>query len=121
MCSSLLTLAPFNGIVETQTSTAHGTCRFFATKEVIINAVASDRVGIVSELTKYVTDVGGNVGESQASRLGSHFSIMMLVHIPENKVVSLVDLLEDVENITASVHMVQSKESPISNAEIACK
>jgi glycine cleavage system regulatory protein len=78
-------------------------------------------VGIVSNLTKYVTDIGGNVGESQAARLGSHFSIMMLVHVPENKVVALVDQLEDVENITASVHMVQSKGSPISNAEIGCK
>jgi glycine cleavage system regulatory protein len=78
-------------------------------------------VGIVSNLTKYVTDIGGNVGESQAARLGSHFSIMMLVHVPENKVVALVDQLEDVENITASVHMVHSKGSPISNAEIGCK
>jgi glycine cleavage system regulatory protein len=89
----------------------------------IIHAVASDRVGIVSDLTKFVTEMGGSVGESQASRLGSHFSLMMLVHnIPENQVVALVDQFKDVENIAVSIHMVQSMEkTPISHSEIGCK
>ncbi len=89
----------------------------------IINAVGSDRLGIVSELTKYVTDVGGNVGESQASRLGSHFSLMMLVHVPEGNVVALVDQLEEMEDITASVHMVkvEAKSPPIPNVAVGCK
>ena len=102
--------------------------RFFATnnnktKELIIHAVASNRVGIVSDLTKYVTEMGGSVGESQASRLGSHFSIMMLVHnVPENQVDALGDQLKNVENISVSIHLVQSKgEAPISHSEIGCK
>ena len=69
--------------------------------------MGSDRLGIVRDLTKYVTDVGGNVGESQAAKLGSHFSLMMLVNVPENQVVGLVDQLEEIEDITASVHMVK--------------
>mmetsp|Transcript_92684 Transcript_92684/g.267649 ORF Transcript_92684/g.267649 Transcript_92684/m.267649 type:complete len:214 (+) Transcript_92684:90-731(+) len=94
--------------------------RFFSTKELIINAVGSDRVGIVSDMTKYVTGVGGNVGESQASRLGNHFSLMMLVNVPEKRVVELVNQLEDVEDITASVHMVKqdAKLEPVSKAAI---
>ena len=47
-----------------------------------MNAVGKDRLGIVSEITKYVTDIGGNVGESQATKLGHHFSMMMLIQIP---------------------------------------
>ena len=44
------------------------TVRYFTSnnvsKRLIINAVGSDRLGIVSDMTKYVTDSGGNVGES---------------------------------------------------------
>jgi len=110
----------------TQTASI-ATHRFLATnnktKELIIHAVASDRVGIVSDLTKCVTEMGGSVGESQASRLGSHFSIMMLVHnVPENQVDALGDQLKDVENISVSIHLVQSKEdASISHSEIGCK
>jgi glycine cleavage system regulatory protein len=80
-------------------------------------------VGIVSDLTKYVTGVGGNVGESQASTLGSHFSLMMLVNVPENQVVALVDQLEEIEDITASVHLVSDDVVPkaVSKAGIGCK
>ena len=89
----------------------------------VINAVGSDRLGIVSELTKHVTDMGGNVGESQASRLGSHFSLMMLVQIPQENVVKLVDQLEEMEDITTSVHMVkeEAKSTPTSKAAAGCK
>jgi predicted amino acid-binding ACT domain protein len=97
--------------------------RFFASKQLIINAVGSDRLGIVSDLTRYVTDVGGNVGESQAAKLGSHFALMMLVNVPENQVVALVDQLEEIEDITASVHLVKEDAEPqfISKAGIGCK
>ena len=60
----------------------------------IINAVGTDRLGIVSDMTKYVTDVGGNVGESQAAKLGNYFSLMMLVQIPQDKTESLLDQLK---------------------------
>lgn len=97
--------------------------RFFSTKQLIINAVGTDRCGIVSDLTKYVTDVGGNVGESQASKLGANFSLLMVVHVPENQVVSLVDHLEEIEDVTASVHMVKDdvKDDPTVPTPIGCK
>jgi hypothetical protein len=67
--------------------------------------------------------MGGNVGESQASRLGSHFSLMMLVHVPQENVVSLVDQLEEIEDITTSVHMVkeEAKSTPVTKAAVGCK
>jgi len=97
--------------------------RLFASKELIINAVGTDRLGIVSDMTKHVTGVGGNVGESQASKLGNYFSLMMLVNVPEGQVVALVDQLEELEDITASVHMVKddAKTQPVSTAAIGCK
>eukprot|EP00550_Attheya_septentrionalis_P003796 CAMPEP_0198285488 /NCGR_PEP_ID=MMETSP1449-20131203/4743_1 /TAXON_ID=420275 /ORGANISM="Attheya septentrionalis, Strain CCMP2084" /LENGTH=235 /DNA_ID=CAMNT_0043982897 /DNA_START=64 /DNA_END=768 /DNA_ORIENTATION=- len=48
----------------------------------MINTLGPDRLGIVSDMTKLVTDVGGSVGESQATKLGSYFSLTMQVSVP---------------------------------------
>lgn len=81
--------------------------RFFSAKprhqKLIINAVGTDRLGIVSDMTKEVIDVGGNVGESQAAKLGKHFSLMMLVAVPEDKVGALTVSLKGMRGLTASV------------------
>jgi glycine cleavage system transcriptional repressor len=71
-------------------------------QRLIINAVGVDRVGIVSDMTKEVTDVGGNVGESQAARLGKHFSLMMLVQVPSDQVSTLQDRLAQMKGLTAT-------------------
>ena len=52
-------------------------------KVVVIHSIGTDRPGIVADITKIVTDKGGNVGESRAQLLGGHFSVMMLVDIAE--------------------------------------
>jgi glycine cleavage system transcriptional repressor len=54
-------------------------------------------------MTKEVIDVGGNVGESQAAKLGRHFSLMMLVDVPHDKVQTLTDRLKTLKDLTASV------------------
>lgn len=69
----------------------------------IINAVGTDRLGIVSDMTKQVIDVGGNVGESQAAKLGKHFSLMMLVKVPHDKVEALQASLSKMTDLTATV------------------
>lgn len=51
----------------------------------VVNAVGPDRPGIVSDFTKLVVDQGGNVGESQASRIGEHFGLMMLITVPKSQ------------------------------------
>ena len=68
----------------------------------IINAVGSDRVGIVSDMTQYVTEAGGNVCESPAIRLGTHFSMTMLVEVPEKNVANLMDKIKST-NLHATV------------------
>jgi glycine cleavage system transcriptional repressor len=50
----------------------------------VINAVGRDRVGIVSDVSGMVIGVGGNVGDSQAAKLGPYFSLMMLVTVPDS-------------------------------------
>jgi glycine cleavage system regulatory protein len=85
----------------------------------IINAVGSDRLGIVSDMTQFVTDVGGNVGESQAAKLGSHFSLMMLVTVPEAKVWELTSRLSSMPDMNASVYHATEETKP--NPKVGCK
>jgi glycine cleavage system transcriptional repressor len=68
----------------------------------IINAVGIDRLGIVSDMTKEVIDVGGNVGESQAAKLGKHFSLMMLVEVPSDQISTLQNKLSQMKDLTAT-------------------
>lgn len=69
----------------------------------IINAVGTDRLGIVHDMTKKVIDAGGNVGASQAAKLGKYFSLMMLVEVPAAEVEALKESLHLVPDLSASV------------------
>ncbi|KAL3908643.1 MAG: hypothetical protein SGARI_002969 [Bacillariaceae sp.] len=53
-------------------------------------------------MTKEVIDVGGNVGESQAAKLGKHFSLMMLVEVPQDQVDALQQKLSAMTDLTAT-------------------
>jgi len=68
----------------------------------IINSIGLDRTGITSELSKCVNDAGGNVSESRAVRLGSHFSLMMLVSVPTEGCETLKSTLENLEGMTTT-------------------
>lgn len=68
----------------------------------VVNAVGSDRPGIVSDITKRVVDAGGNVGESQAAKLGSHFGLMMLISVPKEKREKLEMDLEKMVDMTTT-------------------
>ncbi|CAJ1932051.1 unnamed protein product [Cylindrotheca closterium] len=93
--------------------------RLMSTKNLIINAVGSDRTGIVSDMTKHVTDAGGNVGESKAARLGKYFSLMMVVNIPEEHVSKLNAQLETMHDLNATVFETAEDDVVISTVNSA--
>merc|ERR1719469_39001 len=84
--------------------------RKFSTKRLVINAFGTDRLGIVSDMAKYVTEFGGNIGESQAARLGGHFSLMMLVSVPDDKVDTLMVRLKDIKDMEATFYSAPTDE-----------
>ena len=98
--------------------------RHFSTgqKSLIINAVGNDRLGIVSDMSKFVNDAGGNVGESQAALLGSHFSLMMIVTVPESEAEGLVNRLNNMKDMNASV-FVSNEDADVTSIrpKIGCK
>ncbi|KAL7532464.1 hypothetical protein ACHAWF_004147 [Thalassiosira exigua] len=76
-----------------------------ATKCVVVNSIGVDRPGIVADVTKIVTDRGGNVGESHSKLLGGHFSLMMLVDIASSEMEGLHKQLQTgVTGMTTSCH-----------------
>lgn len=80
------------------------------TQHMIINAVGLDRPGIVAEMTKLTLDAGGNVGESQAAKLGPHFSVLMMVQVPQSNCSSLKESLDAMEGMNATVFETQAPE-----------
>jgi len=68
-------------------------------KHLIIKGIGPDRPGIVSDISKFVTSNNGNIEESRMIRLGSEFSIIMLVSISDNSKDNLSVQLESIEGI----------------------
>ena len=44
-----------------------------------VSAIGSDRTGMVHDLTRVITDCGGNIAESRMAALGSEFAMLLLV------------------------------------------
>jgi len=44
-----------------------------------VSAIGSDRTGMVHELTRVITDCGGNIAESRMAALGNEFAMQLLV------------------------------------------
>jgi len=69
-------------------------------KSLIISAVGSDRPGIVSELSGVITSHGGNIEKSRMARLGSDFTIIMLVIVDSKWEESLVVALRAIQELS---------------------
>ncbi|MFI4914076.1 MAG: glycine cleavage system protein R [Steroidobacterales bacterium] len=44
-----------------------------------VSAIGNDRTGMVHELTRVITDCGGNIAESRMAAMGSEFAMLLLV------------------------------------------
>lgn len=87
----------------------------------VLNAVGPDRPGIVSDLTKLVVDQGGNVGGSQAQKLGSHFGLMMLVSVPKNHSMKLQELVNGISDMTTSCYITNDPNATEITPTVGCK
>ena len=66
----------------------------------IISAVGSDRPGIVSEISGVINSHGGNIEKSRMTRLGSDFTIIMLVMVDSKWEESLVVALQAIKELS---------------------
>ena len=75
----------------------------------IISAVGSDRPGIVSELSGAITSHGGNIEKSRMTRLGSDFTIIMLVTVDPKWEESLVVALQAIKELSITTKGTEAK------------
>ena len=73
-------------------------------KHIIISALGSDRPGIVSELSKIITDSNANISESRMIKLGGDFTMMILASAEENNISSLIQDLNRISELTIEPH-----------------
>ena len=94
----------------------------------IITAIGSDQPGIVSELSGVITSHGGNVEESRMARLGSDFTIIMLVMVDSQWEESLIVALQAIKELSITTKkgtentLIKGKNSQItvgSNCQIS--
>jgi len=45
-----------------------------------ISAIGNDRIGMVHELTRVITECGGSIAESRMAALGAEFAMILLVN-----------------------------------------
>ena len=55
-------------------------------KHIIISALGPDRPGIVSELSKIITNSNANISESRMIRLGGDFTMMILASTTQENI-----------------------------------
>jgi glycine cleavage system transcriptional repressor len=48
-------------------------------QHIAVSAIGTDRTGIVHDLTRVISDCGGNISESRMANLGSEFAMVLLV------------------------------------------
>jgi glycine cleavage system transcriptional repressor len=87
----------------------------------IINAVGQDRLGIVSDITGMVIQNGGNVSDSQAAKLGNHFSLMMMVQVPTGSGTALKQQLSEMSDMNVSIFETPATEASVKTPHIACR
>lgn len=71
--------------------------------EIIVGFVVEDRPGIIQKLSEVVTGNGGNWLESSMTTLGGYFSGSVLVALPTDKIMSLTDALEALEEFSITI------------------
>jgi glycine cleavage system regulatory protein len=88
-----------------------------------VNAVGIDRPGIISDISKIVTDANGNVGESRALKLGEHFAVMMLIDLQDegNDEGTVQKMFMTLEDMNVSTFKTKDPAACVSGTKIGCK
>ena len=79
-------------------------------KHIIIKGIGPDEAGIVARISGIVTSNNGNIEESRMIRLGSEFSIIMMISIPSEFESNLSNNLESIDGI--KFYLTETKKLP---------
>lgn len=78
-----------------------------------ISAIGADRTGMVHELTRIISDCGGNIAESRMAALGSEFAMLLLVNGNWHALARIEsELARLAETSSLSVHLKRTEPKP---------
>ena len=78
-----------------------------------VSAIGSDRTGMVHELTRVISDCGGNITESRMVALGAEFAMLLLISGNWHSLAKLESELTRLAGTgTFSVHMKRTEPRP---------
>lgn len=85
---------------------------------VAVTAVGADRPGIAAAVAKVLFEHGGNIEDSRMAILGGHFSIMLIVALPEGTDPAALeaDLARDTAGLGLTVAVRPVAEAPAEHA-----
>jgi glycine cleavage system transcriptional repressor len=81
-------------------------------KYLVISALGPDRPGLVSEVTHFIAERGGNVEDSRMAVLGGEFGIMALVSGTDSQIEAISNAAAQLESRTGLTCLVRPTESP---------
>ena len=79
-------------------------------KNIIISAIGTDQLGIVSKLSSIINSHRANIEESRMTILGSDFVVVMLISLKEDCQEALLSSLNSIENLSISIKETSSKK-----------
>jgi glycine cleavage system transcriptional repressor len=80
-----------------------------------VSAIGNDRTGMVHELTRVISDCGGNIAESRMAALGSEFAMLLLVSGNWHTLARIEsELVRLAETAALSVHVKRTDMLPYS-------
>ncbi|MGH8226623.1 MAG: glycine cleavage system protein R [Steroidobacteraceae bacterium] len=78
-----------------------------------VSAIGSDRTGMVHDLTRVVTECGGNISESRMASLGGEFAMLLLVSGNWHALAKLeTELKRLAETSNVSIHLRRTEPQP---------
>ena len=80
-------------------------------KNIIIKGIGPDKPGIVSRISGIITSNNGNIEESRMIRLGSEFSIIMMISIDDKHQSDLSKSLESIKVQSSVILIIISDEN----------
>jgi glycine cleavage system transcriptional repressor len=93
------------------------------TSQLLVTATGEDRPGIVARLTQVFVKHGANLKESRMALLGGEFAAIILIVIPEDKIVNLTHELASLRNesITVTTKATQPVDPERMKGHVPCE
>jgi glycine cleavage system transcriptional repressor len=82
------------------------------TRYLVLSALGPDRVGLVSEVTTYLTERGVNIEDSRMAVLGGEWGMMLLVSGTEDQVAKVTSDLPSLQKLTGLAIVSKPTKSP---------